>query len=373
MQTFETLLKCPVCGNENGPLAHFCTRCGERIEYRCPRCQSVLSGVDHFCNGCGAAGPASYSAEYPPAESRSLVYNPFRHVRARTLVIWALLSIPPAVVMFFLIEALLGENADDPAVALLAQDVWVYGAMSSWMLWQVVRNRIKIRHFMGRVPKGFNWFSVLGIAAASFLFSLGCLVIITYVMSLAGPGFQGYLDERGIDPTAESVTPVLFIVLSALSLTVLAPVIEEAAFRGLLMHRWAVKWSPGVALIATSLVFGILHDVNVIGATVFGMVAGLLYYKTRTLIVPMVAHFLNNAVVFGLTFLVQGMSSGSDAPPTTPANETSALQLGIVLVAVTGPILFIYARRNWPKRNELLPYFHNEPVERTPALALDDR
>ncbi|MBI2113059.1 MAG: CPBP family intramembrane metalloprotease [Candidatus Wildermuthbacteria bacterium] len=270
------------------------------------------------------------------------------------MAIFALASIPLAALMFYGIGRFFGQSADDPVVALLASDVWVYGTLISWTAWQITRSRIKVKAFLGRVPRNPKiWLLTAGITVASFFFSLGCIPVVTYLLALGAPGMLDYLLE-GTDSFSESATPILYTILTALSLMILAPVIEEVVFRGILMHRWAVKWSPGVAIIATSIVFGIVHDLNGFGAMVFGLVAGLLYFKTGSLLVPIFAHFLNNGIVFLYLLFNTAITR-----VMYPAQELVVVMAGLILLVVTGPILFAFARHSWPGCADTLPYFRN--------------
>jgi hypothetical protein len=92
----------------------------------------------------------------------------------------------------------------------------------------------------------------------------------------------------------------------ALLVVVIAPVLEEILFRGFLLNRWAFKWGTTRAILATSLAFGILHA-DVLGHTVFGLVMCLLYVRSGTLRLPIMAHMLNNglATVVALSELSQ--------------------------------------------------------------------
>jgi membrane protease YdiL (CAAX protease family) len=92
-------------------------------------------------------------------------------------------------------------------------------------------------------------------------------------------------------------------------LLVIGPIIEELFFRGLLLKNFLKKYSPIVAIMLSSLLFGIHHYSNFIGAhalsfynIVFyiavGVVYGLIYYKTNSLIIVSLAHILWNASTF---------------------------------------------------------------------------
>lgn len=78
---------------------------------------------------------------------------------------------------------------------------------------------------------------------------------------------------------------------------VLVPVMEEFAFRGVLMSALK-KFGTGFAVVASALIFGLVHldFPNVIFATIAGLVFGFLYAKTENLWVTIVIHALNNGV-----------------------------------------------------------------------------
>ena len=83
------------------------------------------------------------------------------------------------------------------------------------------------------------------------------------------------------------------------SLAFLAPLLEEVFFRGaiqgVLMRFFGRPWP---AIIVAALVFGIIHwnPVQVVYATLFGLVLGWIYYRTGSLLSVIVGHVLNNSL-----------------------------------------------------------------------------
>jgi len=136
------------------------------------------------------------------------------------------------------------------------------------------------------------------------LISIGTAVLILYTMSYISEEMFYYYLELGnnlIEWPAEA-TP-LFHILMFICLVVLAPVVEEYLFRGILLSSWTVKWGPATAILLTSFIFGILH-VDPIGAFFFGIVLALIYFKTGSLLLVIFIHMLNNglAVLFMFGF-----------------------------------------------------------------------
>jgi membrane protease YdiL (CAAX protease family) len=81
-----------------------------------------------------------------------------------------------------------------------------------------------------------------------------------------------------------------------------APVIEEAMFRGILYPAVKQTGYPRLAFIGTSVLFGAIHAnlMTFVSLTVLAMVLVWLYEKTDTLLTPILAHSISNAVNFAL-------------------------------------------------------------------------
>ena len=96
-------------------------------------------------------------------------------------------------------------------------------------------------------------------------------------------------------------------VVGVLGLAFFGPLLEEVLFRGaiqgLLMRYFGRPW---LAIILSALVFGIFHmnPVQIVYATLLGIVLGWIYYRTGSLLSVIVGHVLNNslAVVTTLAF-----------------------------------------------------------------------
>ncbi|MGT2907956.1 CPBP family intramembrane glutamic endopeptidase [Streptococcus dentiloxodontae] len=130
------------------------------------------------------------------------------------------------------------------------------------------------------------------------------LYVVKYVGALV-------LQEEGATSTANQsgienlgMNPIILIVAT----TILAPIVEEVVFRGLLMGRVFDRNSYfGLAL--SSFLFGLAHFPTNIGSWIIyggmGVVLGLLYRRTGKLEHTMMVHCLNNAVGTAIMLLLQ--------------------------------------------------------------------
>lgn len=87
-----------------------------------------------------------------------------------------------------------------------------------------------------------------------------------------------------------------FFPLTDLGMILIWPIIEELFFRGLVLKNFLKKYSPLYAILLSSLLFGVYHlsvD-NLISHIFFGILFGILYYKTNSLIIVMLAHIFCN-------------------------------------------------------------------------------
>lgn len=81
---------------------------------------------------------------------------------------------------------------------------------------------------------------------------------------------------------------------------VVAPILEEILFRGIIQDSLTYKYGPWKGIVLGAAVFGIVHIIpqQVINAFLIGLVLGYIYYQTRSLIPVMVIHCINNAIAY---------------------------------------------------------------------------
>ena len=88
-------------------------------------------------------------------------------------------------------------------------------------------------------------------------------------------------------------------VFGILSITIMAPLVEELLFRGAIqgyLHQKRMK--PLHAILIASAIFGIVHmnPIQIPFAFAIGTIFGWLYYRTGSLVPGIVGHFINNSI-----------------------------------------------------------------------------
>ncbi len=290
--------------------------------------------------------------------------NPFLRLKSRYLVFATTLAVNLLVLLpFWTIErAGLLPGGIDPIV-LTGLDMVSRGAIAAAILWILRDEGVKLKALFGRgllrskLPR-FSLLYGFFLLLSLLIFSLGSASIFFYLVSLAFPDYAGLiLENASVVEEIESRFPALYDGLVWLLVIGIAPVVEELIFRGVLLQRWATKWGMRRALVASSVLFGLLHTNNPVGLALFGLVMGLLYVRSRSLWVPIVCHGLNNLAAVGIVTL--NHATASDQVAVTVADMQAGWQVGLLMVLVSIPFLWRFVRQSWPRAAATIPYMIN--------------
>ncbi|NCC45190.1 MAG: CPBP family intramembrane metalloprotease, partial [Clostridia bacterium] len=129
------------------------------------------------------------------------------------------------------------------------------------------------------------WFSVIVLAVA-------CSQLLNDIMNILKLQeiFPGYSNVTGV-VTEEQ--PVWLVILT---IGLLAPIMEELVFRGLIFRRLKDWMNPILAIVMSAVLFGIYHGnmVQFIYATLMGVMLAIIYHRTGTLWTAILAHVSAN-------------------------------------------------------------------------------
>ena len=221
-------------------------------------------------------------------------------------------------------------------------------------------SQINPRHILGNLRPSYRWLFLFGLAIILLLFSVGAALISFQILSIVAPTIHESLVESASEQESQtSALPILNQCWQTINYVAVAPITEEFIFRGVLLHRLAAKWNLPVAIWGSSIIFGLLHP-NPIGIAMLGLAWALLYIKTKTLIVPIVAHSMNNAIVV-LGELTSNWLNSDNASNATANNMTGDEWIaGLLFVAISLPFVVRFVYRRFPSKDKPLPYFANK-------------
>lgn len=217
--------------------------------------------------------------------------NPFQTMRARYfLIVFALLILVARSSNELLESTFHIQNSSFISILIF------YILPIMWLFYEYRKHRVSFVHFINK-NEAFNLMQVLYIAIMLCVFSYGYLILYMYSFAWITPDFiMNALHEPIIDSTGGYLYQVIMVVF-------IAPIIGEFVFRGFLLQRFAAKWGTGIAMVVVALLFACLH-IDFLGAVVFSIVLSIVYIRTKSLLMPIVIHMLNNAFVLSASFLV---------------------------------------------------------------------
>jgi len=212
---------------------------------------------------------------------------PFARLRARDLASSAILAVVVAIALFGLARHYL-KLRDDPQLLLVVLTV----AMALPVPLLAHRAGLRWSRLFGATPTRRELRLAL-VAVPVAVFTMASALLVYIPLSYVAPRF---VTRMLLDNAAFDVHTVAQWLLLMLGGVLLAPVLEELLFRGILMQRWSYRWGTRTGVLASSAAFAVLHG-EWLGHFVFGVAMSLLYLRTRKLWLPIAAHALNNFAV----------------------------------------------------------------------------
>jgi len=207
-------------------------------------------------------------------------------------LVWVLayvvLSALPAVALLFVVlktPGLLPNRDSTPYVILFG-----FSLFPLLLLWPL-RYQLKAPEFFAVFPTWEMIRTALGTAMALLMCCEGLFWLCFYPLTLWFPEAAQRWLLRSPPILAHSEAVILFARIAAFG--IVAPIVEEVVFRGILFRRWASTLGSVRGLVLSSAMFALFH-IDPPGAFVFAVVVSLLYAKTGTLYVPVVVHAIYN-------------------------------------------------------------------------------
>ena len=201
--------------------------------------------------------------------------------------------------------ARLASTIDGTNITLIAQTVIQFAAMMVVVLWYVrfldTEGLLPIRTPDGRA---------VGFIVGGTILLLVSQYLINQLLQWAdfAPGANQAVLAGAGDPT-------YFLVMIPVSLLFVGPA-EELLFRGAVQGRLRQSWGMWPAIVAATVLFGLVHIPAITGGFgaqlsyallvgILGLLLGYLYEYTQNIIVPSLIHGAYNATLFGLLYLTE--------------------------------------------------------------------
>lgn len=213
-----------------------------------------------------------------------------------------LVSLIAGVVVVFVAVGLDGLESSvdiDYMVSVLAEfELWfmIIANVISIVIFALMWRKIRLN-----LPKYDNAKLKATTSVLTIFFCLGLSHVIASLFAITG--IERYF------PSHEEITVFIesgSFLLRILAIGIIAPIVEELLYRGIILNRllsWMPKW---VAILVGSALFGLIHFNLLQGlyAFVVGIVFSVLYLRYRNLWIPIIGHAAFNIASVALTEIV---------------------------------------------------------------------
>jgi len=280
----------------------------------------------------------------------------------------AILATIGMVLVFLLAARVMGvRGAAFPSALMLGlTQLFLYGFIALFLSRLLRRAGVNPRMLLGRAIRWeqvIRYWQYWGLPILLMGMSLTGYFALYFPLSFVLPRF---VDRYALQSQSELLHYSGFgfqlgNILTMLAVVVIAPIVEEFVFRGVLLTRWSIKWGTPRAVLLSSAIFGVLHT-EILGHLFFGYVMAVLYIKTRSLFLPILMHAINNGIVWALMLL--GGASGRTVKHSTLATlQTQGRAALLVLSLIFIPWALWFLIRHFPNRQWMVPYLRlREPV-----------
>ena len=254
----------------------------------CDNCGRLSGPGDSFCTGCGA--PLSPAATPVPAPG------------AGGEVPWTVTHVTAGLFLFLglLIAAAFVARAVGPLYPAYepALQTWVgvhlLALCAGAVVWFLgARRAVSPARALGlTMPR-----TSPGMSAALALAALAASILAAFVYGLVVDSL-GLESLRPPEIDDDTIFPGIGILLTLQALAVVTPLSEEILFRGFALRGLLPSIGPGPAVVATALLFSVLHLEPQVMIPIFitGLALGLLYVKTGSVWPCIAAHAGQNTL-----------------------------------------------------------------------------
>jgi membrane protease YdiL (CAAX protease family) len=199
-----------------------------------------------------------------------------------------------------------------------------------------------------------------------FIVLIVSLPFISWIVDLNGAmhfpdwlsGVENWM--RDAEDKAESLTNAFLatsswggFLVNLFMIAGLAAVGEELIFRGILVRLFR-EWTRNVhlAVIIPAFLFSALHlqFYGFFGRLILGMILGYLFVWSGSLWVPVIVHFLNNAMAVFLSFLHQRGSITSDLESFGSTQNGYIIGASFALMIFTMSIIYLHEKAYFKKK-----------------------
>ena len=129
---------------------------------------------------------------------------------------------------------------------------------------------------------------------------------------------------------------------AVIKVAIIAPIVEEMIFRGIIMHGLMRNYSPFTSVFVSALMFALFHlnPWQFPATFILGLLLGILMYRTRNIILCILGHASNNGLVLFSIYYFDKIQKTNDLP----VDNSGALIFSTVVAAGALILIFLLSR-----------------------------
>jgi uncharacterized protein len=281
--------------------------------------------------------------------------NPFQRIKLRFLFLWIFAGfITSSLFVVRFLPKLLGTQVNSILQGIFVQ-YGIYIFIFCWIFIAFKKNQVNISQFIGVLNKK-SVFAIAAVLISLLLFSYANIWITYYPISFFYPDYvEKLLNDKKLNLILSSGH---YFIPFFIQFILLGPFFEEIVFRGLIIHRLAIKYGIIPAIFISSLLFSIAHlKLNIADFIIFGLILSIVYLKTRSLVASILLHCSYNLA--GLLHDVISFSTNTSNNYYSVIKFRSDIWIAGICLLISMPWLISLFKRYWPKSIVTLPYFSN--------------
>jgi uncharacterized protein len=273
-----------------------------------------------------------------PAPAPDDTTERFRRLKIAPLLLW------PIAALVIAIPAIRMSPRAGRGVAVAILAFAVYGLLFVVALRSIRKAGIPVSEVLGSLPaRATAWLRALAIVPPLLITDLMLVWLCLLVAALVAPRWTAALLSRvgfaDMLPTLSPLAKAVFVLMAC----VVAPIVEELVFRGLLLRRFIASRGFWGGIVSSGAIFAVLHPQQLFGAFLSAVILSLLYLASRSLLVPIVAHAFANALVTIATLSAAGAKPRGSAVAQL-AELRAMLVPNLTVLLIAGSIVFFLAR-----------------------------
>ena len=242
----------------------------------------------------------------------------------RNIKLWPII---PFVLVWGISYAVFSIGFDPSESTTEIADITLYIFIFLWIYLELSKRGMRFSKLSTKNDVKIPWIRMLSfvplvkITAAALFMTLGVSILFA---------FPDIGDVPLADQRLQNQALPSNILLKIIVAVVLAPVIEELFFRGMMLNKFVIKYGRIKGVVFTAILFTTGHPFSFFSAFLMSILCSIAYLKTGKIYVPIILHSFGNLLALMNELYLSPMIMGSEE---TQSLHTQMDLIGIIIIA----------------------------------------